>query len=363
MGKERVLIWGTGTVAQQTFRECKTINQYDIVGFVDNDRSKWGTRLFGVEVNSLEYLVTNANKADKIVVLSDSYEEIRQQIMQSFPDLEECIDNKYYFYKKSIIARYENAKDPEISKIIEYLYSHTLDVFNYEFVDKYIDFNPDIIRDDSNGLLFTMHNGKKMYFSRKYSNVSDAKRYFKSICVEQDIDSPHRYLAKDFSVKQGDVVIDVGVAEGNFSLDIIDDAKKVYLIEADPLWTEALRYTFGPYRDKVEIIEKYASSYNEGDYATIDSMITDKINFIKMDVEGYEWDALNGAIDTIKKSDNIKIAACCYHSDFDQVLIESFFDQNCIRHTTTKGYMWFPLTCRQSTVSTRLTKGIVRGRK
>ena len=38
-------------------------------------------------------------------------------------------------------------------------------------------------------------------------------------------------------------------------------------------------------------------------------------------------------------------------------------DENGINHTTTQGYMWFPYTCRQVTVSTRLNRGIVRGIK
>lgn len=363
MTKEKVFLWGTGNIARQVFQECLTISLYEIIGFIDNDISKWGRNLFDIDIYSPEFLYANTGEIDRIVVLTNSYKDVKKQIVDQAPELECLIDNKYYFYKRSILERYKNSADVEIRRIIDYLKFHSLDVFNYEFVEKYENFEPDVFKDDVSGLYYVLHDGKKMFFSREYGDIDSVKRYYKSICLEQDIESPHRYLSDNFKVNKGDVVIDVGVAEGNFALNVIDIVKRIYLIEADPLWIEALRYTFKPYKDKVVIIGKYATSYNEGDFSTIDSVIDEKIDFIKMDIEGYEWDALNGAIDTIKNSENIRIAACCYHSDFDQVLIEDFFDKNEFKYSTTSGYMWFPSTCRQSTVSTKLNRGIVRGIK
>lgn len=62
--------------------------------------------------------------------------------------------------------------------------------------------------------------------SRKFKNEKEVAAYYKSVLMEQDEDSPHKYLTKDFNVENSDVVVDVGVAEGNFSLDIIDRVKK-----------------------------------------------------------------------------------------------------------------------------------------
>lgn len=43
-----------------------------------------------------------------------------------------------------------------------------------------------------------------------------AETYYRYILLEQDEKSPHRYLTSEFDVSEGDVVVDVGVAEGNF---------------------------------------------------------------------------------------------------------------------------------------------------
>ena len=170
-------------------------------------------------------------------------------------------------------------------------------------------------------------------------------------------------LPKDFNVENSDVVVDVGVAEGNFSLDIIDRVKKIYLIETDDDWLEALKMTFREYEDKVQIVKGYVSSVEEGPFVTLDSIISEPVNFIKMDIEGNEWDALQGAAKLIQKSENIRCAICSYHSDFDQTLIEAFFDGMDIKHNTSDGYMWFPWKVRQNYVSTRLNRALVRGEK
>ena len=126
---------------------------------------------------------------------------------------------------------------------------------------------------------------------------------------------------------------------------------------------EALKVTFHDYLDKVVFIEKFISSYDDGNIAALDSLIEDSVNFIKMDIEGNEWDALQGAKKIIERSVDLKCAICCYHSDFDQILIEDFMDKNHLYHVITPGFMWFPYTVRQNYVSTRLNRAIVRGYK
>ena len=133
--------------------------------------------------------------------------------------------------------------------------------------------------------------------------------------MEQDQESPHKYIDESFQVEKGNVVVDIGVAEGNFSLQVIDLVSKLYIIETDDGWIEALQETFKDYQEKVVIIKKFVTSLDDGKYATLDSLIEEPVHFIKMDIEGNEWDALLGAEKLIGRSKNLKCAVCAYHGE------------------------------------------------
>lgn len=358
---ERLFLWGTGTVAKQILEEHDVFSQYDIIGFIDNDKDKEGTLFYGKEVFSpciLQKIVP-----DKIVIATDSFEEIKKQIHEKFMMLDDKIENKYYFFKQRLMKRYENSSDVEIRSIINYLNKSPLQVFNYDFTEKYKNLEINISFDKNCGMYFVYHNGVKMYFAKFLNSEQKVRTYYKNILMEQDRKSPHRYLNVGFDIKEGDVVVDAGVAEGNFSLDIINKASKIYLIEADESWVEAIRETFKEYQNKVVIIEKYITSMDDGKYATLDSLIAEPIDFIKMDIEGGEWDALLGAEQVIERSPKLKCAICSYHGDFDEILIKHVLKKYKMDCSTTEGYMWFPERIRQTYVSSRLCRGIVRAKK
>ena len=179
--------------------------------------------------------------------------------------------------------------------------------------------------------------------------------------LEQDIESPHRYLTADFNVQEGDIVVDVGVAEGNFALDVIDKVKKIYLIEVDEGWIQALKETFKENLDRVVIIDKYVTSLTKGKYVTLDSIIDENVDFIKMDIEGNEWDALLGAENLIRRSPGIRCAVCSYHRPFDEVLIKDVLERYGLECSTSPGYMWFHENTYNTMVRSWFLRGIVRG--
>lgn len=357
----KIILWGTGKRANEILTNCSTLEQYNIVGVIDNDVEKVGSIFMGFRVFGIEYL--EKNDVDRIVILTDFYEAIKNQIISKFPMMKYKIENKYFFYKESLLKRYISTSDSEINEVIEYVKENGLDYFNYSFKNNYDSSKIEVFWDETNSMFYVQHKGKKMYFPRSYCKEQQVKEYYVSLLIEQDLKSPHHYLDDGFQVEEGDIVIDAGAAEGMFTLDVIDRASKVYLVEADTQWVEALERTFQPYQHKVEIIEKYISSYDEGVFAKLDTIIHEIPNFIKMDIEGNEWDALRGARQLINGSTNLKAAICCYHSDFDQVLIEKYMDEVNMEHSTTSGYMWFPGLVRQNYVSNSLNRAVVRGRK
>lgn len=358
---QKILLWGTGRIAEETLSSCMTLDNYEILGCIDNNRDKLGTEFHGLKVYSPDILDTIT--PDKIVILTDAYESIREQVRRQYPQFLSVAENKYYFYKQSILIRYAKTEDEEIKNIIAYIKKNGLQVFNYDFSTEYSDIEAAPIFDEERRMFYVVHKGKRMYFSKSYDSVEKATEYYKYLLMEQDMESPHRYLTEAFCVDEGDVVVDAGVAEGNFSVEIIDKVQKLYLIEADDDWIEALKATFSDYMDKVIIIKAFISDYNEGKFSTLDTLIKEPVNFIKMDIEGNEWDALRGAKELIRRSPKLKIVACAYHQDADQVLIETLMDEYGMTHETSKGYMWFPEPSRQAYISTKFHRGLVRGMK
>ncbi len=227
-----------------------------------------------------------------------------------------------------MINYHKNSNNSEIKAIISYIKKHHYrnSFINYDFKDKYKKLNIKVIRDTNKDLFYVMHNDKKMYFSRKFNSVEEVQQYYKSICIEQDKYSPHRYLNNNFNVNYNDIVVDLGAAEGNFSLEIIDKVKKLYIFECDDLWIEALKATFEPYKDKVQIVKKYVSNINSKKTITLDKFFKDKtqkVDFIKMDIEGEEPNALEGGMNLLKNNPNMKLAICAYHNIDDEIKIKN----------------------------------------
>ena len=145
--------------------------------------------------------------------------------------------------------------------------------------------------------------GKKLYY-KNGNRPKKAQQYFNSLRLEQDIRSPHRYLTPDFDVAENDVVVDVGAAEGNFSLSVIEKVGHVFLFETDIKWIKALEATFEPWKHKVKIIQKYVSDKTDDQCIALDDFFDDKqtIHFIKADVEGAEGLVLQGATRVIDQT-------------------------------------------------------------
>jgi Dimethyladenosine transferase (rRNA methylation) len=359
---DKILIWGTGVVATRILQESTIdYDEITILGYIDNDINKQGKIFKRKSIYSSSVL--GEKEFDKIVILANAYKEIEEQIKKEYPASEKKIENRYYFIKKNIIARYKNNRDNEIKEIVAFIRDRSLEVFNYNFIDKYSDMKVDVNLDEKYGLFYVYHYGKKMYFAKYLNTEEKVQEYYKNLCIEQDEASPHRYLDEKFTVRKGDIVVDAGVAEGNFSLEIVDLVEKIYIIEADFYWMEALRHTFKDYEKKVVFINKFLSNYTYGNYEILDNIVKEPVDFIKMDIEGSEYDALEGAEHVISISENVRCGICSYHYDHDEEIITRKLEQYGLNSSTTNGYMWFPLPKMQNIISTKLNRGIVRGER
>lgn len=132
------------------------------------------------------------------------------------------------------------------------------------------------------------------------------------------------------------------------------------MFECDEEWIEALEETFEECKEKVQIIKKFVSDKNNE--ITLDKFqnnIKEKIDFIKMDIEGVEILALKGAEYILEKNIDLKIIDCVYHKSNDEKDIREILKD--FKVESTNRYMLFYMDKDLSTPYFR--RGILRAEK
>lgn len=252
----------------------------------------------------------------------------------------------YKLRRKAVLKLYEKSdllKDPVIREGIRFLKSHKFTTFPFKWALKYDNLLPEVYFDETHGMFYVEYCGHKLYYPKGYSRMR-AIWATRSILKEQDPQSSHLYLTSDFYVEPDSIVVDAGVAEGNFALSIIDKVKRLYLIECDPTWVETLKVTFAPWKEKVVFVEKYLSDMDDNQFVTIDYLvkaIEGEKYFVKMDVEGFEKQSLAGMKQLLTVATNIKLDICTYHFEDDLVQIGSIMDNYGCKYHVSDGYVLF----------------------
>ena len=265
------------------------------------------------------------------------------------------------FLRHSILRYYRELppkeRTPEWDEVVQWLGKHKVSVFPYDFAKKYRAAEVSLHRDDEKDLFYTGYKGHRLYY-KDAGSASRAKRYFNSIFMEQDPASPHRYLTPDFDVEEGEVVVDIGAAEGNFALDVVERAEKIWLFEADPAWQRALQATFAPWEDKVEIVPRLVSDHTSADTVALDDFFRDRepFDFIKIDVDGAELQVIRGMEKMIREKKVRKIALCTYHRQKDAEYFSQLLRGYGYDVAFSPGYMIF----RKRIEAPYLRRGVLR---
>jgi FkbM family methyltransferase len=148
----------------------------------------------------------------------------------------------------------------------------------------------------------------------------------------------HFYQKEQTKIEKGEILLDIGTAEGLFPLTVVDICSHIYMVEPSTTFHKCLNKTFSNHLDKVTIFntaignEDGTITFNED---SLDGMISDvstddsqqmsiqkvdtlfkngeKITYLKADIEGFEAEMLKGAEQTIKRN-KPKIAITTYHT-------------------------------------------------
>lgn len=257
---------------------------------------------------------------------------------------------------------HNNTEDSQITEILDYMDRYGKpEIFNYDFISEYPRERYQVYYDADHRYPYCMFLDKRIYYPNDWGEEKILD-WHRSVIYEQDSRSPHCYINEGGEVSEGDVLLDAGAGEGMFTLSVIERIHKVYIVEADPIWEEPLRLTLRDYLDKVVFIVKYLSDKDTEQEITIDKIIGDqKINFIKMDIEGFEISALCGARQTLQRA-NLKCALCTYHRKTDAESIKEILEGFGFKTEYSKGYMYI-YDDIEAVLEAQMRKGIIYGVK
>lgn len=359
---KKCVVWGTGKKAEQNFRGflLASLNKnIEIIGFIDSNSYKQNSTFYGINI----YAPADISKLDYDFIdiwVINGYEDIKAQI--NAMGIHDKIMSVFQPFVQTLSDKYAAASDAEIKSFLAIMEQQKNPcVYAYNPVKQ--DELREAFYDERKGLYYVFFEGKRLYLANKYKfKINKGRKYASNLWQEQDPNSPHLYEENEVTVEEGDVLVDAGACEGNFSLHNIDKVSKLYLIECDADWLEALRATFEPYKDKVVFCNKFLSDHNTDTAISLNSLVKEPVNFIKMDIEGEEVNALKGSDRVFAGSSNIKCSICSYHRHGDEEKIRAILQEYGLTTVTSKGYMLF-IYDDEVWKNPELRRGIVRGKK
>lgn len=303
-GKD-VILYGAGFRCKNSLSLLKLC--YNILFIVDRDPEKWGKDILGIRIESPQKL--NTLKKDTFIVLIT--------VQDTFEIVEEL-------EKRNIINYYSEfwMSNFELYKEIRIGFSDSKDNLNY-------------LADEKSKKIYQKIMEKRKNAVIDYSDIMDTNEYFRQ---------------EFFQPCNGAVYVDAGAFNGDTIEKFIkfnSDFEKIYAFEADKKNYEQLKksfiyqgfkkkikiYNYGVYNESAtvefngeigissNIVNEQINNYFEKKVThircvKIDDIIKEKVTFIKMDIEGSEIKALEGAKNTISKY-KPNLAICIYHKTDD----------------------------------------------
>lgn len=344
--KIRVLVWGAGDIGKFIAKALKQYEEcdYHVVAFTD--RYQDYSPIFEgypfckydeLESVSFDYVVIACNN-------SNLYEKILNNAIEKLnvtqDNILRWIDFLNSIRKKCIQEKYKNCNDEEMIATLKWLETHELSFQNQYTNTENVYY--EVYDDVESGYPYILFQGKRMYLPHEVDYLKkDGKRYVVNAVEDaQYPGSPHLYINGEHTVNEGDVIVDAGTAEGNFTLAHIEKISKAYLFEPDSKWIEPLRLTFLPWSDKIVLITKLLGDLDNEEWATLDSVINEKVDFVKMDIEGSETKAVLGGLDLLRRS-NAKLSICAYHRRYDDKQLCFLLEALGYRTSHTNGKQFF----------------------
>ena len=309
---KKIFLFGAGFCGHVFLRLMEQFD-LDIEGIIDN----YSDSLDGHPVQKLAEVLQKYNVDDCIFIISAfrPLEEILDQLLKV------CKEEQIFVFAMTRYGVPENL--PEPTK--EYLLSH-----RDEIEEVY-----NLLADQqSKDVLLHMLLGHVTASYGEYESIWTGDAY---------------YAPELITFHENEVMVELGSNNGDTLLDFIrrcPDFKKSYCFEPDDICVKELHKIIQPYKSRIVIIPKvawngegwvsFASENGNGssrvdeqkgdvrlETASVDGVVEEDITYMKMDIEGAEMMALQGAKEQIKRN-KPRLAICVYHKNEDIVDIPRY---------------------------------------
>lgn len=219
-----------------------------------------------------------------------------------------------------------NKNNVSFSELIKFLFKPKVATIAFKFIQK-------ITKNEDFEITFN-NIDKKLFWPSKFS----ISRLNQVVAESFDTEDWHYYQKEHTEINAGEIILDIGTAEGLLPISVIDKCQHIYMIEPSTLFCNCLHKTFSNFKEKTTIfnvavgnsdgkinfdensLEGMISNENtafsqELPIYKIDTLLNNKqlITYLKADIEGFELEMLKGAEQTIKNN-KPKIAITTYHT-------------------------------------------------
>lgn len=220
---KKYIVWGTGKKSKQNFRGflLASLNKnIQIVGFIDSNSNKQNRMFHGINV----YAPEDISKLDYDFIdiwVIDGYEDIKARINAMGISTKKIV-SIFQPFIQTLNDKYATTCDIEIQSFLTIMKQHKNPcVYAYNPVRR--DVFREAFYDEEKGLYYVFFEGKRLYLAKNYKFIkNNGRKYVGNLWQEQDLNSPHLYEMDEITVEEGDILVDAGVCEGNFSLHNID---------------------------------------------------------------------------------------------------------------------------------------------
>lgn len=305
---KNLFLFGAGAGAKKIIQYLKKRNLNPIY-ICDNNEFKIGTTIENIEVKPFSFVLENYEHIAIIISAPHNINSIEKYLLNYISEYQ-----IYFFMPKLEDLDYINYINENIFEI-EKLYSSLEDDF-------------------SKKTLVNVINGK----------LTGNYNYFKEVFQE------NQYFPKDIKkFSESETFLDVGAYIGDTIVDFMNNVSNKYrnivAIEPNEQCFESLDVLAEEYDIKKGVSNKQDMVYFDDELDSvsssavvqnkvthdlkqlevdkIDNLVNSEVSFLKMDIEGLELLALEGAKDLIKKYEP-DLAICIYHKNSDYVDISKF---------------------------------------